>query len=243
MTRTGLSVNRHDRQAIRSAKGNLFFNARGRSIEIDPTAALPRSPQPVARIQGVDSGGLRHPRAPRVELPLGERTIRIRYTAPDLILRDRLLFRHRLEGANEDWVDNGNRRDASYGPLPPGKLTFRVSARAPLGEWGDTDAITIVVPAHYWETAWFRNLGAVFGFMVATALAVALHKIRSRSIEARSAALAREIHADARAVVYLVRAEFDPRAMARVVELIRDVQPPGWADARTEALRELVIRN
>jgi predicted Zn-dependent protease len=53
----------------------------------------------------------------------------------------------------------------------------------------------------------------------------------------KDAALAREIAADGEAVRYLKRAEFNPQAMMQIVEIIRDVQPPGWAEVRSAALR------
>jgi len=49
-------------------------------------------------------------------------------------------------------------------------------------------------------------------------------------------ALTKELAADARAGDYLRRAGFPPSAMTQVILLIRDFQPPGWAEARLEHL-------
>jgi hypothetical protein len=49
-------------------------------------------------------------------------------------------------------------------------------------------------------------------------------------------ALAREIKADCRAATYLHNAQLTAHTICDVVELIRDVQPHGWADQRIQAV-------
>ena len=45
-----------------------------------------------------------------------------------LLAPEKVQFRYRLEGYDEDWVQGGTRRSASYTNLPPGRYTFRVAA-------------------------------------------------------------------------------------------------------------------
>src|SRR5208337_4750099 len=64
-----------------------------------------------------------HPRLP----PL-VRDLEIDYAALSLVAPEKVLFRYKLEGVDRDWQDVGNRRQAFYTNLAPGKYRFRVIA-------------------------------------------------------------------------------------------------------------------
>ena len=64
----------------------------------------------------------------QLELPVGTRQLEIHYTALSLSIPERVKFRYRLEGADDDWQDAGPRREAFYTNLGPGTYTFRVRA-------------------------------------------------------------------------------------------------------------------
>lgn len=80
----------------------------------------------------------------------------IDYTAPSLADPARVLFRHRLEGFDDDWVEAGTARSARYGRLPPGHYVFQVRACNNEGVWNNEGAsLQIFVPRPYWAQAWF----------------------------------------------------------------------------------------
>jgi len=64
---------------------------------------------------------------------------------------------YQLEGSQEDWIDAGNRRFASFGQLPPGDYVFRVKAKNMDNYWSSNEATIqfTVVPVFY-KTIWFR---------------------------------------------------------------------------------------
>lgn len=66
--------------------------------------------------------------------------------------------------------------------------------------------------------------------------------IRPRALAEREA-LQREMQADRGAIGYLQAAGFDPRALARLVELVADEQPEGWAVRRIAWIESLVAQS
>lgn len=66
--------------------------------------------------------------------------LEIDYTALSLVAPDKVLFRYKLEGWDQDWRDAGTRRQAFYGDLPPRRYTFRVNARNNSGLWNEAGA-------------------------------------------------------------------------------------------------------
>ena len=57
-----------------------------------------------------------------LKLPAGTHGLRIEYTALSLSIPERVRFRYKLEGADKDWQDVGNRRQAFYTNLGPGTI-------------------------------------------------------------------------------------------------------------------------
>ena len=50
----------------------------------------------------------------------GTRALVFRYTGLSLLAPERSRFRYRLDGFDDDWMDAGTQREASYTHLPPG---------------------------------------------------------------------------------------------------------------------------
>ena len=64
-------------------------------------------------------------------------------------------YAYRLENLDEDWIDAGQRRYASYTSVPPGRYVFRLRGANSDGVWNDDGAaIKIVVRPPWWKTWW-----------------------------------------------------------------------------------------
>jgi signal transduction histidine kinase/ligand-binding sensor domain-containing protein len=96
--------------------------------------------------------------APTLDLVLRPlvRNVRIDFTAPSLSIPERVLFRYKLEGRDEEWVEATNRREVFYTDLPPRQYRFRVVASNSHGIW-NTDGATLVftVPPAFHQTRAF----------------------------------------------------------------------------------------
>ena len=108
------------------------------------------------------------------------RQLEIDYTALSFVVPEKVLFRYKLEGFDEDWQDVGHRRQAFYMSIPPGKYRFRVTACNNSGVCNEAGTFLdfSVAPAYY-QTAWFPLLcGAAL-----LAVLLSLYQLRMQQLE------------------------------------------------------------
>ena len=147
---------------IKASDGRLWFPTQDGVAVIDPEALPINQQQPPVVIESVKLG-----RAPvasdhPVEVAPGQEDLEIEYTALSFINSERLQFRYKLEGLNQDWVNAGTRRTAYYSHMPPGEYTFRVMAANSDGVWNEQDQrLRIRVLPPFYRTWWFLALAAL----------------------------------------------------------------------------------
>jgi len=89
-------------------------------------------------------------------------------------------FAYKMEGVDEDWVQAGARRFASYPDLNPGRYVFRVKAANNDGHWGPPSAaVAFRIESPFWRTAWFLSLVA----LSAAAAVFGAYRLRVRAIQ------------------------------------------------------------
>jgi signal transduction histidine kinase len=114
-----------------------------------------------------------------VRLPPLVRDLAIEYTATSLVAPEKMQFRYKLEGRDRDWHDAGNRRQAFYTDLDPGKYRFRVIAANNSGVWNEEGAaLDFSIAPAYWQTTWFRELCVA----ALIALLWTLYRLRLRQV-------------------------------------------------------------
>ncbi|WP_342315893.1 two-component regulator propeller domain-containing protein [Lysobacter sp. FW306-1B-D06B] len=154
--------------AVQTDDGQLWFATTSGVVSIDP-AAIARNPiPPPVRIRSL----LANDRtwgvgAQTLALPAGVRNLQIAYTALSLSIPERVRFRYKLEGYDQDWQDAGTRRVAFYSDPGPGTYTFRVIAANNDGVWNELGASQrLTIAPRYYQTAWFRLLCALLAISV-----------------------------------------------------------------------------
>jgi ligand-binding sensor domain-containing protein/signal transduction histidine kinase len=133
-----------------------------------------------------------------IRLDPGREKFEFHYTALSLLAPEKVKFRYKLEGFDEEWVDAGNRREASYTNIPAGSYRFRVIASNNDGIWNEEGAsLEFYLKPRFYQTYLFYGLTAV----AVALLAGGLYRLRLRQMHARFAAvlaernrMAREIH-------------------------------------------------
>ena len=162
--------------------GRLWFATASDVASIDP-ATIARNPlAPPVQVLSLRAGNVSYELRPGLRLPVGQRDLRITYTALGLAIPERLQFRYKLEGFDRQWRDAGTRREAAYTNLPPGDYRFHVIAANEDGVWNETGAAQeLSVPPRFVETGWFILLMAV----VAAVLLGGLYLLRVRRLTAR----------------------------------------------------------
>jgi signal transduction histidine kinase len=150
--------------AVRDASGILWFATPRGVVRIDPARIRRNSLAPPVAIRSVLADGKPYPASQDAVLPPLTRNLRVSYAALSLSIPERVRARYKLEGADKDWQDAGNRREAFYNNLSPHKYRFRVMACNNDGVWNETGASWNfeIAPAFY-QTGWFNGLYALAG--------------------------------------------------------------------------------
>jgi len=118
-----------------------------------------------------------------IQLSYRENFISFEFAALDYNAPKKNQYAYMLEGFDEDWIESGTRRYASYTNLRGGDYLFRVKGSNSDGVWNEEGvSIRITVTPPIWETWWF--IGSVI--LVLTGALFAGYRLRVRSIEARS---------------------------------------------------------
>jgi PAS domain S-box-containing protein len=170
----------------KSADGKLWFSVPDGISVIDPhNLPFNKLPPPV-HIEKVTADrkeyreNLSGDASSNLRLPPLVHELEIDYTALSLVAPEKVSFRYKLEGWDQDWQDAGTRRQAFYSNLPPRNYTFRMKACNNSGLWNEagTSLDFSIAPAYY-QTYWFR----LSCFAAFVALLWALHRWRIRQLK------------------------------------------------------------
>ena len=140
-----------------------------------------------------------------LKIPPGTRRIEFHYTALSFAAPNEVQFKYKLEGFEDNWIDAGNQRAATYSHLPAGTYHFHVIACNSDGVWNEEGAsLAVVASPYFWETGWFFALAtaAVIGVVAALARGAEARKMRrrvelaerERAVEQERARIARDMH-------------------------------------------------
>ncbi len=92
----------------------------------------------------------------KLVLPYDRNFVTLDFASLDYARPEKNEFEYKLEGLDNNWIDAGNRRYATYTSLNPGTYTFRVKGSNNDGVWNENGAtITIQITPPYWKTWWF----------------------------------------------------------------------------------------
>jgi len=172
-------------QVTKAADGRIWFvSGDGVSI-IDPRHIPFNQLPPPAHVEQITDDRKIYWRnfwgspASHLRLPKLSRDLRIDYTALSLVAPEKVRFKYKLEGHDDDWVDAGSRREAFYNDLRPRSYRFRVKASNNSGVWNEAgDSFDFSIDPAYYQTTWFR-LSCVAALL---ALLAALYQLRVRQI-------------------------------------------------------------
>ena len=99
-----------------------------------------------------------------MQLAANVTAIGVEYTATVLAAPDRVRFRYRLVGEQDEWIDAGHRRMASFSDLGPGDYRFELVAANEDGVWSRKPTVLDFSIAHaIYQTWWFRALALLLG--------------------------------------------------------------------------------
>ncbi len=188
--------------AAEGTDGRLLFTTSLGLYAIDPTHIIRNSTPPPVLIQSVSADDKPYPASANLHLPKHTRSLRIDYVGINLGRAEKVRYRYRLDGEDQDWRDARERRSAFYTNLDPGPYRFQVAASNGDGKWSETAAILdFVIPPTFLQTGWFIAVcaaatAAVLWLLIRLRFRQLALRMRGR-IEARVAErerIARELH-------------------------------------------------
>jgi signal transduction histidine kinase/ligand-binding sensor domain-containing protein len=146
--------------SVKSGDRIWFYTQHGLGyLDLVPHVKNPLPP-PV-QIEGVTADGKSLPATQELQVPKLTNDLEIDYTALSFTIPEKVRFRYKLEGRDQNWQDAGARRRAYYTDLAPKRYHFRVIAANNDGVWNEAGASLdfSVIPAWY-QTGGFRAVCA-----------------------------------------------------------------------------------
>ena len=158
--------------------GHLWFATKGGAVMIDPKSFKQNPQQPPVLIEQVVVDQKARPTEQYASLPPDADKLEFHYTALSYLVPERVLFKYKLEGYDNEWIDAGTRRVAYYTSLPPHAYRFRVVACNNDGVWNESGAsFAFELQPHFYETYWF------FGFVLIALGAVVMGAYQLRLMQ------------------------------------------------------------
>jgi len=150
-------------KVARSGDGRLWFASYDGASVLDPRHLRSNTAVPPVLIEQVTADRKPYQPSPELRLPALVRDLRIDYTALSLTAPEKVRFRYKLEGRDQDWIDAGNRRQAFYTDLLPKAYRFHVIASNNDGMWNREGSVWSfsIQPAVY-QTNGFKASGVLF---------------------------------------------------------------------------------
>ncbi len=185
------------------SEGGLWFGTVRGATRYDPMADKRNSVEPLTQVTGVRlflepvdlspyaTGVLGDAALPqRLSLPHRLNHVTFDFIGVSLTSPEKVGYRFRLAGFDDDWSPVTRDRHATYSNLPPGRYAFSVEAGNGDGVWNRSPAtLELTIKSPYWQTWWFRGLvlAAVLG------TAATLHGARIRRAKAVAIELERQV--------------------------------------------------
>jgi ligand-binding sensor domain-containing protein/signal transduction histidine kinase len=126
-----------------------------------------------------------------LHLSVDDTFISFEFAALSYTLPHKISYSCKLEGFDNEWIDLGNKREATYTNLDAGEYVFRVRASNYDGVWNEEGTrLTVIIHPHWWQTWWAKSLAV---FLIAL-MALIGYKWRVRRIEERSHVLEQTVN-------------------------------------------------
>jgi len=93
-----------------------------------------------------------------IHLQYNNNTVHIEFSSMTYVRQNKLLYYYMLEGMDKTWKFAGDRLEAVYNYLPPGKYTFRARSENANGVTSAESTLRIIVSPPFWKTWWFYGL-------------------------------------------------------------------------------------
>jgi PAS domain S-box-containing protein len=174
---------------IRATDGKLWFSSSNGIVWVDPSNISTNALPPPVLIRSVKANDKPSDSLTNLVLPPRTTELQIGYTALSLSVPEKVRFRYKLEGVDNDWQDAGTRREAFYTRLGPGKYHFRVIACNNDGVWNEEGArLDFSIAPAWYQTIWSRGFYVLAFFtLLWAAYQMRVHQLQEQEKNFREA--------------------------------------------------------
>lgn len=148
-----------DTPAVMGADGILWFATPRGVIRIDPAHLHRNLVTPKVALRSIMANGKTFSVYTPAMLPPRTTDLEIDYSVLSFSIPEKVRSRYRLLGLDTEWQDEGNRAQARFHDLRPGRYQFQVIAENSDGVWNYAgSSLDLVVQSAFYETIWFKLL-------------------------------------------------------------------------------------
>ncbi len=134
--------------AWRLQDGRLAFPTMKGAVFVNPAKLVKNQFPPPVAIESIIADHRHYPADKEAEVPPGVGQLELAFTSPSLVAPEKIRFKYRLEGFDEDWTEAGAwQRTVQYTNIPPGSYQFKVMAANNDGVWSTHPATLRIVSA------------------------------------------------------------------------------------------------
>ena len=188
--------------AIEGSDGVLWFASQNHVVKVDPSDLRHNPLPPTMAISHLTLGRTVLAPLEPFSVPPGGGELHFEYTALSLSAAEKIRFRYRLQGIENDWVDVGSRRDAIFVGLSPGTYRFQVIACNNDGVWNyEGVSVPFRVLPRFYQATWFKVVIGVLALLLLWLFLVLrtrqiseAHRARTEARESERQHIARELH-------------------------------------------------
>ncbi|NOX18111.1 MAG: hypothetical protein GXO87_07505 [Chlorobi bacterium] len=102
----------------------------------------------------------------RINLSYKDNFITFSFSGLEFTAPEKNAYQYKLIGFHDKWVDNGNKRSATFTNLDPGEYLFKIRAANNDGVWGESDAFaSLTIEPAFWMTWQFQGLIGIIIFI------------------------------------------------------------------------------
>lgn len=101
-----------------------------------------------------------------IKLNYYDRNFQIKYSSLDYSNNTRTLYKYKLDGINEEWINNESNDLVSFSNVPPGKYSFLLNATNKDGLWNtQPNKFYIEIVPAIWQQNWFIVMLVLLGLI------------------------------------------------------------------------------
>jgi signal transduction histidine kinase len=161
--------------------GTLWFTTLNGVVSLNPSALDSRKREPLLNIGTIAADG--NVLGADDAFPPHVLNLTIKYFGVHLSDPTKVIYRYQLSGVNDAWQEVGNRTEAIYTQLKPGRYTFQVSASNGDGIWTPPQSVKFRIKPAFTQTLWFSALCLLAAILLIAAALRARIRYLARAIQ------------------------------------------------------------